>query len=54
MEPPRPDPAKLLAQWDEWERGETSPGKVLANLKTGGLPDLLRDLLAQRHADAGG
>jgi hypothetical protein len=54
MERPRPDPAKLLAHWDEWERGETSPGKVLANLKIGGLPDVLRDLLAERHADGQG
>jgi hypothetical protein len=29
----------------EWETGETPPGKVISNLKTGGLPDLLRDLV---------
>jgi hypothetical protein len=44
MEPPAPDPEKLLAQWMEWERGEAAPGRVLSNLKTGGLPDLLRQL----------
>ena len=45
MERPVSDPAKLLAYWDEWERGETAPGRVMANLKTGGLPDLLRQLV---------
>jgi len=44
MEKPTPDASKLLAQWEEWERGETPPGKVMSNLKTGGLPDLLRTL----------
>ena len=29
----------------EWERGEVTPGRVMANLKTGGLPQLL-ELLA--------
>jgi len=42
--PPPPDPVKLLAFWDEWERGEVPPGRVIANLKTAGLPDLLRSL----------
>ena len=41
---PPPDPAKLLAQWMEWERGEATPGRVMANLKTGGLRDLLEQL----------
>jgi hypothetical protein len=44
MEHPSPDPAKLLAQWMEWERGETPPGRVLGNLKTGGLRELLEGL----------
>ncbi|MGH9126726.1 MAG: hypothetical protein ACRDZ8_18650 [Acidimicrobiales bacterium] len=43
---PAPDPAKLLSQWMEWERGEETPGRVMANLKTGGLRDLLEDLAA--------
>jgi len=47
MDRPPPDPAKLLAYWMEWERGETTPGKVLSNLKTAGLPDLLRQLAGQ-------
>jgi hypothetical protein len=44
MEKPTPDPAKLLAFWNEWERGETPPGRTMANLKTHGLPDLLQAL----------
>lgn len=41
---PAPDPTKLLAQWMEWERGESTPGRVMANLKTGGLRLLLESL----------
>jgi hypothetical protein len=44
MEMPPPDPAKLLGYWEEWERGEVTPGRVMANLKTAGMPQLLRDL----------
>ncbi len=29
----------------EWERGELPPGRVMANLKTGGLRDLLEVLV---------
>jgi hypothetical protein len=47
MDRPPPDPAKLLAQWMEWEKGETPPGRVIANLKTGGLRELLEGLAAQ-------
>jgi hypothetical protein len=32
---PAPDPAKLLSQWDDWERGDELPGRTMANLKTG-------------------
>ena len=45
MDKPTPDPAKLLGFWEERERGDTPPGKVLSNLKTGGMPDLLKSLL---------
>jgi len=45
METLPPDPAKLLGYWEEWERGETTPGRVLANLKTAGMPRLLRELV---------
>lgn len=40
----------MLAYWNEWERGETPPGRVISNLKTAGLPDLLEALIAQAEA----
>ncbi len=43
---PAPDLTKLLAAWEEFERGEQQPGKVLANLKTAGLPEVLNELIA--------
>ena len=43
---PPADPKKLLAWWMEWEKGETPPGRVMANLKTGGLRELLEELAA--------
>ena len=43
---PAPDLNKLLAAWEEFERGEQTPGKVLANLKTAGLPEVLNELIA--------
>jgi hypothetical protein len=39
-----PDPTKLLEAWMEWERGDTPPGRVMSNLKTGGLRELLEQL----------
>jgi len=44
MTHPAPDPAKLLQAWMEWERGETTPGRVMSNLKTGGLRIILEEL----------
>ena len=44
MDKPTPDPAKLLDYWMQWERGEETPGRVLANLKTAGMAELLRSL----------
>jgi hypothetical protein len=49
---PPPDPVKLLSQWMEWEKGETPPGRVMANLKTGGLRDLLEALAAAAKEQA--
>ena len=46
MDRPPPDPSKLLAYWMEWERGETPPGRVMSNLKTAGLRELLETLVA--------
>jgi len=50
MEIPPPDPEKLLATWMEWERGESTPGRVMADLKTGGMPELLKALVERRAA----
>ena len=53
MDRPPIDPAKLLASWMEWERGENTPGRIMADLKTGGLRDILEQLVAeQTPADA--
>ncbi len=35
MDRPPPEPAKLLSQWEAWERGDELPGRTMANLKTG-------------------
>jgi hypothetical protein len=48
MDKPPPDPEKILAYWMEWERGDTPPGRVLSNLKTAGLADLLQHLVDGR------
>lgn len=53
MEIPPPDPTKLLEAWMEWERGETPPGRVMSNLKTGGLRDLLEQLASEVAAASG-
>ncbi|MFZ6004030.1 MAG: hypothetical protein ACOYXM_08865 [Actinomycetota bacterium] len=52
MDRPAPDPAKILHDWMEWEKGETPPGKVISNMKTHGLRDLLEALVAAQGADA--
>ncbi len=52
MELPAPDPSKLLQSWMEWERGEVTPGRVMATLKTGGLRQLLEGLVAQNEETA--
>ena len=45
MEPRPPvDPRKLLSHWMEWEKGEQTPGRAMANLKTDGLRELLEQL----------
>jgi hypothetical protein len=48
MDTPPPDPQKILAYWLEWEDGKTPPGRVMANLKTAGLPELLQSLVEGR------
>jgi hypothetical protein len=52
MDRPPPDPVKLLDIWMRWERGDDTPGRVMADLKTAGLRDLL-DHLADPAAAAG-
>ncbi len=44
FEAPAPDLTKLISAWEEWEAGEQSPGRALANMKTAGLPQVLREL----------
>ena len=44
FERPAPDLNKLIAAWEEWEKGAESPGRTLANLKTAGLADVLVQL----------
>jgi len=44
FERPAPDLSKLIAACDAWEKGEEMPGKVLANLKTAGLAEILAEL----------
>ena len=44
FERPAPDLAKIFAAWQEFELGEEAPGKVLANLKTAGLAEVLAQL----------
>lgn len=46
FERPAPDITKVLAAWESWEKGEESPGRVMANMKTAGLDDVLRELIA--------
>lgn len=53
MDKPPADPAKLLEHWMEWERGEQLPGRVLANLKTAGLREVLEHLAAQAEGASG-
>lgn len=49
-ERPPADPSKLLAQWMEWEKGETPPGRVMSNLKTGGLREILEHLAGEQES----
>ena len=50
MDIPPPDPQKLLTHWMEWERGEVTPGRVLANLKTAGMREVLEQLASASQA----
>ncbi len=50
MEIPPPDPKKLLDAWMAWEKGESTPGRVLADMKTAGLRQVLEVLVSQAPA----
>jgi len=52
MEKPPTDPQKLLTYWMEWEKGEVPPGRVLSNLKTAGLREVLEHLTSDAAAAA--
>jgi hypothetical protein len=47
FEQPAPDLAKIVAALDEWERGEQTPGRTLADMKTAGLPRVLEQLVRE-------
>ncbi len=48
MDRPPADPNKMLAAWMEWERGESTPGRVMADLKIAGLREVLEHLVAEQ------
>ncbi|MEY4174194.1 MAG: hypothetical protein RI900_1359 [Actinomycetota bacterium] len=54
FEAPAPDLGKLLSAWQEWERGEQAPGRVLANMKTAGLAQVLQQLVDQGWSPTAG
>jgi len=43
---PAPDLTKIVAAWEEFEKGEEMPGRVLANMKTAGIDAVLAELVA--------
>lgn len=47
FEQPAPDLTKIVAAWESWEQGEESPGRVMAEMKTAGLPAVLQQLVAE-------
>lgn len=47
FEQPAPDLAKIIAALDEWEKGEETPGRVLADMKTAGLSRVLAQLASE-------
>ncbi|MGY6502785.1 MAG: hypothetical protein ACXIVQ_18050 [Acidimicrobiales bacterium] len=44
MDRPPPDPIKLLDIWMQWEKGDSTPGRVMADLKTAGMRQVLEHL----------
>jgi hypothetical protein len=50
---PAPEPKNLLEEWMKWERGEIEPGRLLANLKKGGMREILEELAVAVSAPDG-
>ena len=44
---PAPDPKNLYEEWMKWERGEVEPGRLLSNLKKGGMRELLEEIASK-------
>ncbi|MEO6120706.1 MAG: hypothetical protein ABIW46_09795 [Acidimicrobiales bacterium] len=53
-ERPPVDPELLLASWMQWEKGSLTPGKVMSELKRGGLRELLESAALARQELAAG
>lgn len=51
MERPPVDPRKLQATWTGWVAAESTPGRVVADFKTGGLRDILEHWSSEPQAD---
>ena len=47
FEQPAPDLAKIIAALEEWENGDETAGRAMANMKTAGLPAVLAQLAAE-------
>ena len=52
FERPAPDLTKIVAAWESWEKGEATPGRVMADMKTAGLPEILEQLVAEGFSPA--
>ena len=50
MDRPPADPAKLLSSWRDWETEASTPGRVVADLKTGGMRDIIEHLAGDPEA----
>lgn len=48
------DPRELLRIWMQWEEGQTTPGKVMSDLKAHGMRELLEGLAEQIEAGGSG
>ncbi|MGA1261156.1 MAG: hypothetical protein ACO31F_03970 [Ilumatobacteraceae bacterium] len=43
---PAPDLTKIQTASEKWEKGEEQPGRTLASLKTAGLDEVIKQLVA--------